>query len=479
MQSRRDQVQAHVFVMSRLASGMLRAEPDAPDTPHGRTTRGALIGLALGLAVCAGVGVYGLVEPGGSTSWEKPGALVVVNETGARFLYLGGALHPVFNGTSARLLAGTQMTIQDVSQASLNGVARGEPVGIVGAPDGLPPATSLSRGTWLACGVTEASSSGGTMPQLDVGIGLANQGAQLTATQGALVSTPDGTTYLLWDGQRLKVDTADDALQALGFEQDRPTPVTGSFLNALPAGPDLAAPAIAGPGTAGPTLAGAPSKVGQLFSGPNGDHYVLTESGLMPLTATQLDLLRGDPDIQQKAYGGSMVTMAQIGPEDLAANTAPGVASVVLPASPPTLVTPGQGQGVCADVHPAGASPVTSVSIVEAAAVAGLVPAPQPGVVPTCTEADQIAVRPGGGALVRALSGGGNGTTDYLVTDQGVKYPIPSATVVGSLGYASVTPTAVPDGLLDFLPTGPSLDPSLLTDGGVVDPSAPEAPCAD
>lgn len=33
MQSRRDQVQAHLFVMSRLASGMLRAEPDAPDTP--------------------------------------------------------------------------------------------------------------------------------------------------------------------------------------------------------------------------------------------------------------------------------------------------------------------------------------------------------------------------------------------------------------------------------------------------------------
>lgn len=38
MQSRRDQVQAHLFVMSRLASGMLRAEPDAPDTPTGRTT---------------------------------------------------------------------------------------------------------------------------------------------------------------------------------------------------------------------------------------------------------------------------------------------------------------------------------------------------------------------------------------------------------------------------------------------------------
>ncbi|MFD0567150.1 hypothetical protein ACFQ2M_38235 [Kitasatospora saccharophila] len=40
MQSRRDQVQAHLFVMGRVAAGVLRAEPDAPDTPVGRTNRG-------------------------------------------------------------------------------------------------------------------------------------------------------------------------------------------------------------------------------------------------------------------------------------------------------------------------------------------------------------------------------------------------------------------------------------------------------
>ncbi|WP_199926081.1 type VII secretion protein EccB, partial [Streptomyces sp. NRRL S-495] len=49
MQSRRDQVQAHLFVMSRVAAGVLRAEPDAPDTPVGRTNRGAAIGLAVAL----------------------------------------------------------------------------------------------------------------------------------------------------------------------------------------------------------------------------------------------------------------------------------------------------------------------------------------------------------------------------------------------------------------------------------------------
>ena len=43
MQSKRDQVQAHAFAMGRLTSGMLLADPDAPESPLARTTRGAVI----------------------------------------------------------------------------------------------------------------------------------------------------------------------------------------------------------------------------------------------------------------------------------------------------------------------------------------------------------------------------------------------------------------------------------------------------
>lgn len=44
MHSKRDQVQAHLFIMGRLASAMLRSEPDAPESPLGRTNRGARSG---------------------------------------------------------------------------------------------------------------------------------------------------------------------------------------------------------------------------------------------------------------------------------------------------------------------------------------------------------------------------------------------------------------------------------------------------
>ncbi len=469
MQSRRDQVQAHLFVMSRLSSGMLRAEPDTPDTPTGRTTRGAVTGLVLGVLVGLGVAVFGMMKPGGNTGWAKPGTLVVVNESGARFLYLGGVLRPVLNQTSAKLLTGDQLKVDQVGLASLSGVARGGPLGIVGAPDALPPASGLGATEWLSCGTVKPTAAGAPAPILSLLVGPERPGSALTAGQGLLVAAPDGSVYLLWHGQRLRVDTKNSAAQALGYPGATPFPVSAAFLNALPAGPDLTAPAIAGRGEPGPALAARQTRIGQLFDAPGGQHYVLTRDGLVPLTATLFDLLRGDPRTQRLADGGLAAAPAAIGPDDLAAHTAPGTGFAAgLPADPPTLVTAGQGQAVCVDLRLSGTAPTTSVTVGDASLAAGRPPAVQPGVLPGCGPADLIAVRPGGGALVRALSGAGSGGTDYLVTDGGVKYPLPSAAAVKQLGYAGVTPVAVPGTLLGLLPTGPSLDPAALAEGGVV-----------
>ncbi|MDH6108938.1 type VII secretion protein EccB [Kitasatospora sp. MAP12-15] len=480
MQSRRDQVQAHLFVMSRLASGMLRAEPDAPDTPTSRTTRGALTGLALAVLIGLGTTVYGVMKPGGNTGWAKSGTLVVVNETGARFLYAGGLLHPVLNETSAKLLAGDQLTVDQVGQASLSGAPRGGPVGILGAPDGLPPAAGLGAGAWLACGTLQPTAAGGLAPSLSLLVGPRQEGGALAPGQGLLVGAPDGSVQLLWHGQRLRADTKDGALDALGYGGTTPFAVTAGFLDSLPAGPDLASPDIPGRGAPGPVLAGRPSRVGQLFQAPGGAHYVLTQAGLVPLTDTQFALLRGDLRTQRDAYAGAATGPAAIGPDDLAAHTAPGNGfASTLPSAPPALLAPGPAQAVCADLHVGSGAPAASVTVLDAAtASAAQPPAAQPGVSVSCTTADRIAVHPGGGALVRALSGAGTGSTDYLVTDAGVKYPLASAAVVKQLGYAAVSPAAVPDGLLALLPTGPSLDPAPLASGGVVVTAvAGTAPC--
>ena len=73
MQSKRDQVQAHMFVMGRLTSGMLRADPDAPESPQGRTNRGVAIGVIIAVLIAAGSFVFGLIKPGTKDSWRAPG----------------------------------------------------------------------------------------------------------------------------------------------------------------------------------------------------------------------------------------------------------------------------------------------------------------------------------------------------------------------------------------------------------------------
>ena len=71
MQSKRDQVHAHTFMMGRLSSGLLMADPDAPESPLGRTTRGVVFGVLVTVLVGAGATVYGLLRPGRGTEGAR------------------------------------------------------------------------------------------------------------------------------------------------------------------------------------------------------------------------------------------------------------------------------------------------------------------------------------------------------------------------------------------------------------------------
>jgi len=48
MQSKRDQVQAHRFLVNRLSAAILQGEPDAPSTPMRRFSLGTFGGAILG-----------------------------------------------------------------------------------------------------------------------------------------------------------------------------------------------------------------------------------------------------------------------------------------------------------------------------------------------------------------------------------------------------------------------------------------------
>jgi hypothetical protein len=74
--------------------------------------------------------------------------------------------------------------------------------------------------------------------------------------------------------------------------------------------------------------------------------------------------------------------------------------------------------------------------------------------------ADQVSIAPGSGVLARDLPApGATPGTEYLITENGVRYPLPDASVASTLGYGQNSVVDVPNQLLAALPTGPVLDP--------------------
>ncbi|MFD7745727.1 type VII secretion protein EccB [Streptomyces sp. NPDC059698] len=458
MQSKRDQVQAHMFVMGRLTSGLLRADPDAPESPQGRTNRGVVIGVVIAVLLSAGSFVLGLLKPGAKDSWRAAGTLVVNKDTGSRYLYLEGRLRPVRNYASARLLAGADMKAVTVGSTSLSGTPHGSPIGISGAPDALPGSADLDTGPWQVC-----SGSGTGRTATTVAVGLPADATGLPTDQAMLVRGPDKADYLVWRGSKLLLDTGARAREALGYGSTPRLPVSAAFLNALPTGPDLSPPHVPGKGGKGPSLGGAESRIGQVFRvtvpGSSDRYYLLRKEGLSPLTATGAALVLGDPETREKVYGGNAANVVTLGADALSGRLAPGAEEADLPPEPPEAVALGEDRTVCIRVQPTERGPRISVALTGTGALGPAAQAPPEGLTPACMPVGTITVRPGGGALVRALGASGStvGTTVYLVTDTGMKYRVTTAEGLAALGYDEGRARGLPAPLLAMLPTGPDL----------------------
>lgn len=461
MQSRKDQLQAHYFVVGRLTSALLRAEPDAPQTPLRRFSMGVFVGVMLGIMGVVGVTIYGYIVPGGKKSWRDNGALIVEKETGTRYVYVGDELRPVLNYASGRLILGDDIRIMSVSRNSLRGARHGLPVGIPNAPDFLPEAKRLDGRQWQVCSGSgrDATNTERAFVTLSV---LDDPAPHLPADRALLVRTPEGATYLAWNGRRFRIPSA-AALAALGYGGTPRLPVGDAWLNALPAGPDLQAPSLPGLGSAGPQVASRSTRVGQVFvieSSQRRQHFVVLEDGLAPMTWTDATLLLGDAGTRE-AYPDGQPRALPLTPAEFGAarRSARSMATAEFPPAPVEAAAPADGAVPCVDVTVGrrdGAE--TALALLPASTEDGTKVRADAG---DQALADRVAVQPGGGLLVRAEPGPGipDGTL-YLIVDVGLKYPLASAEVAILLGYAGIEPVTVPTTLLSLIPTGPSLDPT-------------------
>ena len=429
MQNRRDHVHAYQFAVSRLSTALTGADPGTGEAPFRLAGLGLLLGTVIAILISAAAAIFGWLDPA-STTWRQPGAIVVEKETGTRFLYLGGMLHPTLNYTSARLIAGNSASITYLPSSALDAVRVGYTIGILGAPESLPPATSLLPGRWTDC----------LAPGNPGGVALSMRAGRAAGLGGmrVLVIGPHGEKYVVWDNVKYPLPER-SAVVALGFGNYTPAPAPAVWLQAVRTGPALAAPAVPGAGRPGVRIAGRRSRLGQLFESTSGgvhQYYVMLSDGLSPLSRTVFTLLAAVP----RTAPPTQVSPASIAATPVSADRQmlsglPNLLSDPL-YQPDGLtrtlcvrqVSPGRpGRGIVV-TEPASESPV------DVPANAALLVQP-----PGASGAAYSAVPP-----------------QYLISSSGLKYPLGSGAVT-ALGYPDNAVRVMPASLLRLVPDGPTL----------------------
>ncbi|MEU8259223.1 type VII secretion protein EccB [Micromonospora sp. NPDC048999] len=485
MRTRRDQVQAYRFVTRRIVSALLSGDPETNDLPMQRLGMAVLGSVIAAAVVLGGAGAYGQLT--GNAAPLEANTLVIERETGATYVFSDGVLHPTLNYASARLILDEAAPpVRTVSQASIRDRPRGRAVGIVGAPDDLPDGKSLVGLPWSVCDVPDPADPRRSTTRLVIDRPLPG-GVPLT-DRAVLVRTNDAR-YLLTGGARLRVVGDEQALVALKMAGATTLTVGQQLLNAVPVGPALRKPAIDGDGeSSGVAVGGRPARVGQVYRAA-GTYYVLTRKGLVPVKEMTALLLLGS--------GGQVtdITPDQAGQlyvdERLDAEG--------LPDQPPALHEVRPGRTVLCATYRSGGSgqpPVTTLEVfdqppAELTASAGV--AARQGPRDAVRTAESVLLPGGKGVLVQATAGESGtaaaGATVYLITTQGVRFPLGTATGDAqiALGYGDVQPLGVPASLLALVPTGPTLerrdamtqfDPGALSAGaapGSGDPAATPA----
>ncbi|GAA1908981.1 type VII secretion protein EccB [Streptantibioticus ferralitis] len=430
MQTRRDHLHAYQFATGRLASALVSGDPGTGETPMRRAGLGTVFGVMIAALLLLAALVYGFLKPAGNSSWAHTGALIVENETGTRYLYANGQLHPTANYASA-LLASGHVGMVNVPRSALAGVPRGSAIGIPGAPDDVAEPGSLLTGEWADC-LRPGADVGET---LDFGPSTAHAVPDSTHI---LVADPNGSRYVLWHGTKYPV-SGRPSLLALGLDTEQPVKATSAWLDALPTGTAIAPATIPGAGTGGRTVAGRAEEVGTLLStvvSGTSHYYVLKSDGVAPLNATESALLAAAPGGRQPV---------RVSPTDLA--SLPSSADTSMLHRIPDLMTGTDGTGdrsaLCL-LQGVSGSQLRSAVVREtgraAVATAAVLVPPERGV---------LAAPPKTSATAR--------TPDpYLITDRGVKFQL-TGDASNALGYGGVTPRVLPQSTLDQIPSGPQL----------------------
>ncbi|BBX19104.1 type VII secretion protein EccB [Mycolicibacterium duvalii] len=449
----RHQVTGWRFMRRRIASGVALHDTRMLVDPLRTQSRAVLVGALILVTGIIGCFLFSLIRPGGAAGTDS---ILADRETAALYVKLGDQLHPVLNLTSARLITGRPDNPSLVKSAELDQFARGNTLGIPGAPERMVPDPTADA-HWTVCDAQTGAITGVTVITGEPAGG--GEKAEPLPDGEALFVENAGRTWLLWEGKRSPIDITDRAVidgLGLGGAPLSVQPIATGVFNAIPEAPALTAPAIPGAGAppALPLPVAAP--IGAVVVAYEADntlrHYVVLADGLQPISPVVASILRNTDSFgldQPPRLGAD--TVAQL-------PTARGVDTAAYPAGPVTLVDTATDPVICASwAKPEGAQ-AESLTLLSGAALpiadgvqtVDLVTSGAPG-----GPADRVAMPAGTGYFVDSGSG------LFWLSDTGVRYGIDTASTDGTdtleaLGL-SAAPLPAPWSVLSQFATGPTL----------------------
>ncbi|MGQ0840906.1 type VII secretion protein EccB [Actinokineospora sp.] len=465
MASKRDQLHAYQFLVQRVISALVTRESDPEQPPFRRPGTSAFAGIAVAVIALAAVGVYGMIVPGGNKTWQDGNSIVVEEETGTRFVYLDGRLHPVTNYASALLALGKHADAKGVSRDSLVGVPRGPRIGIPDAPDALPGPDRVLGGGWTLCSQPGADLTGATVHESVLMVGQEPASGIPLGERGLLVDVPEtGDQHLVRNGYRHRIIQADAAAVGLALRSAPVMRVSPAVVDVLPVGKPIAPIPVPEAGKPSQAVPGRTDiKVGQLLvvetSGGGVQHYLAETERLRPITELQYDIQRAYKPTAAAYDGGQPVgvVLGLIAASEATKAVTPPAADGDAPAARPAFVAATTtAAAVCLTFAPDSAVP----RLVLDPAMPSVDPMTS---TPRKTEggvalADRVLVPPGWVAVVEVMPSPDTPVgTMSVVTDLGRGYSLADPDVLGVLGYSGVRPVRVPAGLMARVPQGNGL----------------------
>ncbi len=292
--SNRDQNSGHLFYNRRLKAAITRF---SVRMKHDDRKQHAAVALSI-VFVLIGIGWMALLHVLKPAGLVGDSNIIGDRESGAVYAKIDGRLYPALNLTSARLATGSNAVPTWVKSAEIRKYPTGPQIGIPGAPDDLVVAGGAIS-AWAVCDTAAARGTGAAPVVTAIAGQLSDSGraAPMDGTRAVLATHDDGT-YIIWNGQRSRIDPADRTLTFnLGLDpgETYPVAVSNAVFDALPATEPLVVPAIPELGVPSRWLPGIP--VGTVLqshdaSGTISGFYVLLPSGVQKISAFVADLLR-------------------------------------------------------------------------------------------------------------------------------------------------------------------------------------------